>query len=238
MKRLFLVFLTFVFCFFSLVAMDTIYFVEQDKYFIDGKNVNGIDGDFSIDFYNLTGYNNQQDAQEEKNGQMIGIQCYLNCRVSSIRLVKWIYLLKEEFKNNYWFVRQQEPFYSLKQVAGKFIEVPSPVAIIELPPLSCYFSLEKIATGEIGVDMAWMKGLNIGLYGELSFILQNPRNWWFNWLFGPKLSMDDRLWVELAELVATNLKNKDVNQYSNADKVALYIALELVRYAYSSTIHK
>lgn len=106
-----------------------IYFVNQNGYFVaDDTN----DSNFAISFYNLIGYNTEQEAREEKNGRLIGIQCYLSYRASTLGQNKWVYILNKESNHRTFFVRQQESFYSSKLIGGKLICIPQPVEIVKL----------------------------------------------------------------------------------------------------------
>ena len=190
---------------------DTILFVEKIIY-------SDIQDGVAIDFNNLNGYKTMEDALNDENGQLIGIQCYVELPFTMVddNTVKRFAILKKECQGQEWFVRKN---------SDKDVEA---VMISNVLP----YSIESVDEGSIGCDSAWMKGANLGIEGQLRFIAENPTHWWIYKLRIANLSEQARWNVYMAETITKYLKNK--KEYSNADKVALYIAFELVRRAFDS----
>jgi len=204
----------------SVAAMDTKSSnaeMTKEPLFV-GQSFYGDQYSFQTTFENLTGYKTEEDALSDTNGKLIGIECSVDLCFTMVddNTVKRFAILRKECQGQEWFVREDR---------GEGVKA---VQFSNILP----YSIEDVDNSTIGCDTAWMKGANLGIEGQLRFIAENPTHWWIYKLRIASLSQSARWNVYMAETITEYLRDK--KDYSNADKIVLYIAFELVRRAFDS----
>jgi hypothetical protein len=185
---------------------------KKDDVFFVGQKELKISAECAFEFSNMIGYKSITDAEQEKNGQVIGIACVLKSESKNITKIYRLY--KKECVQENWIV------------VSSFL--PKPILRLLTPEdLEYNTTIERVMSGNNGFDRNMCKGVQCDFDSQLRVILHMVPQKIYTCYGVPFYYVENKVkYVASIKEWAKNLSNK--SSYSDAEKIAIYIAVKAI----------